>query len=859
MSQIEDGELADRPRLLRAPLAGVAAAFAAGVIAGRYVPLILPAWAAFGVLALAAAAVTFRRPHLQALTTVSLIACVFSLGAGRTRVAYHSVADDDIVTYTGPRPILATVRGRIVTSPQVYDRSASVAFGYKPGPRTSFVLAARQIRTADGWRPVSGLANVTLGQGDDRLTAGQEVELVCRLSRPRPPGNPGQFDAAAKARLTRVLTNISVPASDGVTVLGDQQQPWYARGLWNVRAAARQHLACCGDDNTAPLMNALIIGERQPAVREMNRQMVRTGVAHFLSISGLHLGVFLGFVYLLCRLTALAPRRSAVVVLVVLAAYVLLAEPRAPLLRSAVMAAAICAAVIFRRSLHPLNALALAGLVLLAFDPLQLFDAGFQLSFAIVGGLVVLHAPARKALFAPILRRRGLVVFRDEHRTRRRLYHTAGDWLMNAVSLCLVAYVLAAPLAAYHFGFFSPYAPLLSLALFPLVTAVLVPGYLSMAMAAPMPNLAYAVGRLSALAADALAAVVNVIGLLPGACMELRHVPLAWVLLCYALIVLIWQRRRIRFGRTLATVAAVTLAALTVWTQLPARAPKTPELHLVAVGDGQCAILRTASGRCFVFDAGTRSGYDACAAALNPFLRRMGLPQPEAAFISHANTDHFSAIPGLIERGALRRVYVNKYFGCDTGDETEGKEAARFLDLCDKAGVEVIRVAAGEVIGLDNQTTVKVLWPPRDWNDDLAKDPNESSLVLRVDHGGRRILLPGDIGPAAQGALAADEGQLRADVLVAPHHGGWSDKKMPSGENVSVEFLRTVAARIVLVSQAREPVLSGRASDARRTFHALTYSEPGCYSTAADGCIRVELDAYGPAATPIRRPDATRR
>ena len=333
MDHVQAGERLARPRLARAPLAGVAAALIVGIVAGRYLPLPAAGWATLGAAAFIAAAVTFRRVHPHLITTTSVLACVFAIGAAYVRLALSSVADDDIATYTSRRPMLATVRGRIVTSPQVYDPAGSLKFGYAGGARTSFVLAAAQINTSDGWRKVSGLARVAVRQIDDRLAAGQDVELVCWLARPRGPSNPGQFDRAAAARRTRVLTSITVPAADGVTMLGAPGRPWHSKLFWNLRAAARQHLADCGDKETGSLMNALLIGERHPALRDINRQMVRTGTAHFLSISGLHLGVFLGFVYLLCRLFALAPRRSAGVVLIVLAAYMLLAQPRAPLLR----------------------------------------------------------------------------------------------------------------------------------------------------------------------------------------------------------------------------------------------------------------------------------------------------------------------------------------------------------------------------------------------------------------------------------------------------------------------------------------------------------------------------------------------
>jgi competence protein ComEC len=864
--QVAPGEVARRPRLLRAPLVPVAAALVAGIVAGRYVPLPAGVWGVGGAAALGAAAamVLRRRLHKSPGPTgrdwtpgpaaaACLAACVLCLGAAWARLAAASVDDGDLVTYSPPRGrSLATVRGQVVTAPHIYHPSPAVRFGYCPQPRTAFVMRAREIRTSGGWRPASGLARVTIRQADDRLRAGQDVELMGWLRRPAPPANPGQFDRAAAAVRTRVLSEIDVAASDGVTIRRGARQAWYERVAWRLRAAARQHLSHCGEGEGGRLLSALVIGERHPSLRRLSRTMARTGVAHFLSISGLHLGIFLGFVYLLCRLAAVPPRRAAVIVLVVLAAYVLLAEPRRPLLRSAIMAAALCAAVIFRRRLQPLNALALAAIILLAFDPLQAFHAGFQLSFTIVAGLILLHAPVRSALFGRLLRRRGLTVFRDEHRTARRLQRVAGNWLMNAVVLSLLAYLMAAPLVAYHFGFFSPYAPLLSLLLLPIVTAVLVPGYLSVALAWPMPNLSYAIGRLSAAAAAGLARLVEQFEHLPASCLELREVPAGWAVLCYAAVGLVAQRRRLPLGRAFAAGAVVALAGWTAWTQRVAPRPASAELHVLAVGAGQCAVLRSPDGGTYVFDAGTQSGFDAHGAVIAPFLRHERLPAPRAAFISHANTDHYGAVPGLLGRGGLRRVYLNDYFGRGgTDEEPEGPQPARLLEMVRAAGAEVVRVRAGQKVALGEDVAVEVLWPPAARREDLAADANETSLVLRVTCGGRSVLLTGDVGAVAQAALCA-EPRVRADVLLMPHHGGWTQERLADGRHVVEAFVEAVRPEVVLLSGSREPRAGPPDETQRREFYARLRSGYRYHSTPRHGWIRVRFGDGGISVATMR-------
>ena len=816
-----------------------------GIAAGRFAPLPTGFWVVLILAALGAAVITLRRRHLHPITSATVALAVGSLGAVHLRQNMYTLAADHIVTFTPHSAMLATVRGQVVTTPQVRRGSPSVP-GYHRPPRTNFIVRADSIRTDAGWQSSCGLVRVTITEPTADISPGQRLELAGRIGRFRRPGNPGQTDWSEFAHRTHVFVWMTVPSAKGATVLGSGQAPWPIRTLWRLRAATRQHLLACGDSREGHLLNALILGERDPALRKVNEMMVRAGIAHFLSISGLHLGIFLGFVYLLCRVALLRPRRAAMLVLVVLAAYVMLVEPRAPLLRSAVMAAALCLAVIMHRQHATLNALAAAAIILLAIDPLQLFAPGFQLSFVIVAELILLHAPARQWLFGPWLRRRGLMVFRHEQRVRRWLYFRLADFLMGAVTMCLTAYVVAAPLVAFHFGLVSPYAPLLSLVVFPLVLAVLVPGYLAMALAWPTPQLADSIQQLALAAADALAGAVRAAEVLPGLCFDLRPVGAPWTLLCYAAIVLIVIRQRIPFGRVLAGAALAVAVGLGAYTQRTAAAPRTAELDLLAVGAGQCAVLRTPSGQTWLIDAGTQSGFDIWPEVLGPFLRARHLPNPTAALVSHANTDHYNALGAILQRVGLSRVYLNEYFG--TADSPPPPEAGMMDQLADH-GVGVVRLGAGQQVKLDDHTVVEVLWPPTSRPKDLSV--NDTSLVLRITCDGRSALLPGDLSQEGRARLVAGGTDLRSDVLVMPHHGAWT-RALP-------EFFAAVAPSVVLISGAREPDRA-YAPDARRAEFYRTFRRGRqYYTTPRDGWVHLRLGGPGPIRVQTMRQGRTNR
>ena len=818
----------------------MATALAAGIVAGRYAALPTGLWAALALAALLGAAVTLVRKqgHLQLLTACLVAAAILFAGAVHSRLAYFKVSANHIETYTDGRSMLATIRGRIVTAPKIFDASAGIGFGYRPGPRTALLLDATQIRTSEGWKNANGLVQVTIKEPDNSLAVGQEVEILGRLGRFSGPDNPGQFDWAAENRNKYCLVQFAAEGVDGVTIRSGATPPWYRRALWRLRASARQHLATCGDVQGSRLLTALLLGERDPALRKLNQAMVQSGIAHFLSISGLHLGVFLGFVFMVCRLAALSPRRSAVVVLIVLAAYMLLAEPRAPLLRSALMAVALCAAILFDRRHSSLNALSAAAMILLILDPLQLFSAAFQLSFGIVAGLILFQPAVRGLLFGRWLRRRGLMVFRDKDRLRRWWYFSVANVLIGMVTVALTAYIVAAPLVACHFGLFCPWAPLLSVLLFPLVLAVLIPGYLAMALAWPMPNLSHAIGSLAGEAADLLAAAVYALRGLPGMSFELLPIGALGAVLCYAALLAILGHRRVRFGRVWAGATVVVAAAFALWTQLPAPAPDTAELHLLSVGAGQCAVLRTPAGQTYIIDAGTQSGFDAYRQVLGPFLRARKFPRPTAAFVSHANSDHYNAMPGLMEGTHLKDVYVNEYFGRPRGQQPPPEPEARMFERLRQGSERIVRLGptGRQRLQLDERTCIEVLWPP-DKRDDL--DVNDTSLVLRVVCDGRSVLIPGDLDEIGQKELARIGDAVKSDVLIVPHHGAWRGA-LPG-------FVEAVAPKTVLVSGPLDPAdrTGNPARPAAAGFFA-TLRKPGrYYTTSRNGWIRVRFGQAG--------------
>ena len=301
--------------------------------------------------------------------------------------------------------------------------------------------------------------------------------------------------------------------------------------------------------------------------------------------------------------------------------------------------------------------------------------------------------------------------------------------------------------------------------------------------------------------------------------------PPVWVvvayygLLCLPLVRLPW--RWVRRGLVAGPVA------LAVW--LPFRVPLVPgetRVTILAVGAGSCGVVELADGRVVLIDAGSSSLPDALRDCLGPYLRHRGKRSVDAIYLSHPNYDHYSATIDAVEAYGVGRVYVTPFFA----PHSEGnRSATRLLRELGRRNKGPAVLAAGDGVDLGGGARLEVLWPPANRAID-EKLSNEAGMVLRLVCGGRSVLFPADIQQVAEGELVKEPGKIKADVLVAPHHG--------SSEVTTAAFVRAVGPRFIVSSNDRK--LSGK----QREFEKLVGRTP-VFRTGESGAVTVRVSAVG--------------
>ena len=193
------------------------------------------------------------------------------------------------------------------------------------------------------------------------------------------------------------------------------------------------------------------------------------------------------------------------------------------------------------------------------------------------------------------------------------------------------------------------------------------------------------------------------------------------------------------------------------------------DLVFVDVGQGACVHLRTSGGD-YMVDGGGSINYDVGKKTLKPYLLKNGVRKLDGAFVTHLHTDHYKGIAELCRQGMVRKLY--------TYEGNRGKEAQLTKDTGLSSG-DIVYIRKGQRIILGDDTYVDVLWPEgisRDQSEAPAditdEDENAYSLIMKIVHEGKSVMITGDIDSECHEMLAGMYGgQLSTDILQVAHHG----------------------------------------------------------------------------------------
>lgn len=784
-----------------APLVAVAVAMTIGIIVDRYSMVPLPA-SLGAALVCALAWFIFANTNRAALGGLAL--CYLWGSVACCAAAYHHwhryhVDARDILHHAGYDGKPARLRGVLVTAPITQAEQRDPLRSFPTRDTTRFVLRVSQLQepTRHVWCDTSGLVQVTLIGQTDGITVGDEVELLGRLTLPDEAMNPGGFDYASFLRDQGITAMLTVFAPSEVIEVRRGWPTSLFGWLAVVRGWAQRTLAR-DLGNQHGVASALLLGEGSGLTGDDWEQYLRTGVIHVLAISGQHLVVLAGFLWLASSLFGFRRCHAAPAIAVLLIAYALLTGGRPPVMRAAWMVAAYCGGILLQRPVAHANVFALGWIGVAIMNPADIFNAGCQLSFLAVAVLVWGVGRWSEEPADPLER----VI--DE---ARPWYALAAiwmwRWLLGAYALNAVVWLAVAPLVAAHFHIFSPIALLIGPPMVVLTSLALLAGF-AFLLFSWLPPLAWLFGWVTQGSLLGCEALVSLGQRLPGAYLFVADVPTWWLWLFYVPLLIglcspfVW-----RHGKWALAAACVWLLLGALLQIIPHR-PGEFRCTFVSVGHGGSTVIETPGGRVLVYDAGATTGPDVTRRHIAPFLWSRGIRRIDALILSHADLDHFNGVPQLTERFTIGRVISTPTFA-----QRDLAGMQKTLAALESRGLAVEIVHEGQR-WQENDVSFEVLHPPAVGP---AGKENARSLVLLVKHMDWSMLLTGDLEEAGLKQVLERKAP-RIDVLMAPHHGSdksnipalaeWakpalvlSSQTAPASERASVKMYEQVGAKFL--------------------------------------------------------------
>lgn len=563
------------------------------------------------------------------------------------------------------------------------------------------------------------------------------------------PKQPDYYASNGIFAVCRSVKRLTVTESDRVSLR-------YAPRV--IALKLQQRICALFDDETAPLLLALLTGDPSELSDSLTVQLRRTGLIHLIAVSGLHVGIIMGFVLLLpCD-----RRASQILAAVVIIAFCLVTGAKPSVVRATIMG--LCALLLpfLGRERHPLYSLRLALLALLLHNPYSILNLGLQLSFAATFGILVGQYPLYKTLMslhlAPV----------------RPWLYRCKRFLCESLSLTLCALAFTLPLTVLYFNSIPLIAPLANLCVDWMLPLLFLGGMVALVVSLFLPA---CTALLLPLIQGVFKFFLSLVSFFAGVplCAVSFSVPAyaLWLVLVYAVLILLIARPHLRRKIPLLVAGAVVLLLCAVCLHRSLLLKSGLGAQAVDVGQGQ-AICFYSETQSIAVDCGGEHAGD----ALADTMADIGESKLDALILTHFDSDHVNGVARLMDRVQVCALYIP-----DIHDDSGGRDAIEALASANHIPVHCVTQDETLSFGLAQITIFAPVCQPYDLdNQDEAlskseqskrkqKNDNNCGLSVLAFTENRHILVTGDMDTDAELALLKAKSLPTVDALIVGHHG----------------------------------------------------------------------------------------
>nr|MBP9211822.1 DNA internalization-related competence protein ComEC/Rec2 [Bacteroidota bacterium] len=625
--------------MLKRPALSGAAAVTVGILASRFTGLQWTWWCAASAFILIIAVIEYLRrapaggrerfPSGHFLLLLASAAAVSYSVTTQLRTSQHitnflSVSDS------------VTVHCTVVDEPSVSDG------------RTKLLVKVRSVSNdvdssaAEGRAYVSILPDKRKKETPVLILYGSHLSFRTVIQEPASERNPGEFSYKEYLALNDIYASMTVRGYSSFVMHGERDpNPFFEYIIFPSKAFVVRTIRTVMEGDVAYFLIGLLLGDRTDLSQEIKDAFMNTGTIHVLAVSGSHVVLVAEIIIVVVGLLRFPRRPRALLVMVMLVYYMYLTGATPSVVRATIMMLVMQLGKFLEERTDIYNVLGVSAIVILLYEPKQLFDVGFQLSFSAVFSIVYFY-PKLNALIPRI----------PEPLEEVRIM----QWLWQLFAVSLAAQIGTLPFTAYYFGRVSIISLAANLVVVPLVGVIVTVGLSGALLGIASMWLASCFSEVNRLLAVFTLQFVSWSEKAPYAVVDTSTFGIEETVFYSVLIGILFNLGNAVLVKRL-ILAGLVSANLFLFRSMTDPPDDLLRVYFLDVGQGDGAVIRFPTGENVLVDAGPYSpDYDAGERNVAPFLRRNGIEEIDAVITTHPHADHLGGVPYIMRNFTVKRA-----------------------------------------------------------------------------------------------------------------------------------------------------------------------------------------------------------
>ena len=651
---------------------------------------------------------------------------------GLINASSHLSCDDALTQYSDNNVIL---KAKVVSIPTNSSEN-----------RTKFYAQTQSIEFDDiKVDEIDAKTLITINDETEKLKQikiGDTLELKGRLKTPSKALNPSQFDYAKYLQYKNTFSLLYVNSDWKVISRATDFKGRLIRKLNDTRNSILDIHRKNIESPMIEILGGIIFGDDAVNPDEDTKDsFIKSGIFHILAASGMNVTLIFGIWFFFAKNLRFNYRFSILAGIALIFVYTCMTGFGPPIIRAFLMLTLILIGKLIDKDTSTISLLFIVGFLMLLYNPLMIFDIGFQLSFIVTFALI---------LTAP------LIVFNFKYKTL--------NYILGACMIPIIAQFYAAPLQMFYFNTFSVYSVFANIAIIPVLSFVSFVGFISSILAL-IPAFASKI----CLVADFIlnpfliyiVKVADFFAALPCAVVTVPKPLLVQLIIYFAFIITITIALKNKIKTKRMKIFLASLCVLFVLTFLPL-SKNSAEVLFFSVGNADAALIKSPQNKYYIIDTG-KMPYNAGSSQANyiiiKYLKDRGIKKINGLILSHFDSDHAGGTVDILKQLEVENIYISNSY-------EDTMLSSSIVDFIKEKNIKSTVVNSEIIIDNSENFNLKIIKP---FGEKLI-DENDKSIVALLEVKDNKILFMGDGSVKTHGVLP-QEYKENISVLKVGHHG----------------------------------------------------------------------------------------